>query len=73
MTAKAKIIKQTDIPASPFDGDFARMEAENVEKIFMLHYRRCDDATTADDLSEIFLNLGKRFAQKKIDLTNKIS
>jgi hypothetical protein len=73
VTAKAKIIKQTNVPQAPFDSDFCMMEAENVEKIFALHLRRCDDAATADDLSEIFLNLGKRFAQKKIDLTNKIS
>lgn len=68
MSGKVQIVKK-----SPFDAAYACMEAENVEKIFMLHLRRCDDAEAADELSEIFLNLGRRFAQKKIDLSKKLS
>jgi hypothetical protein len=67
MSGKVQIVKK-----SPFDADLAAMEAENVEKVFLLHLKRCDDAESAGALSELFLSLGNLFAQKKIDLSKKI-
>jgi hypothetical protein len=68
MTASnVKVIKK------PFwDSAYAIMEAENIERSFLLHLKRCDDPTAAESLSELFLNLGRLFAQKKIDLGKKI-
>lgn len=56
----------------PFDAEIALAEADNAEKLFVLHLSRCDDGQTAEKLQQTFSRLANKFEQKKLELETKV-